>query len=921
VDSAREYPDLALYRRLAALARPYRPHLAALVVLSLLATPLALLLPVPLKIAVDSALGSHPLPGFIAAVVPGGTPSHDEALVIAIALLVMVAVLTQLQQFAVAVLSSYTGERLLMRLRAVLFRQVQRLSLAYHDARGTADSTYRIQYDATSIQWIAVTGLIPVIEAGFMLAGMLYVTARIDWQLALVAMVCAPVLFALISFYKPRLRRGWRSAKELESSAMAVVQEVLTGLRLVKAFGQEEREQHRFVARSTQGMSARIRLSAVEGLFGLLIGLATAAGTAVVLYVGVRHVQSGRITLGELLVVMGYLAQLYVPVQTLSRQVGKVQAALASAERVFRVIDQEPDVPERRGARALPRATGGVEFRAVTFAYAPGREALDDISFEVAPGRRVGIAGRTGSGKSTLASLLMRFYDPAQGQILLDGVDLRDYRVADLRNQFALVLQDPILFSTSILENIAYARPDAQNGEIVAAARAADAHDFIMRLPDGYDTIVGERGATLSGGERQRISLARAFLKDAPILVLDEPTSSVDVGTEAAIMRAMDRLMAGRTTFMIAHRLQTLASCDVRLEIEDGRLATGAPRAAARGGGGQPSADAVPPEVVELARQVIGGDARLVADARLARSVHRVTFDIGSRRASVVVKRLSRRIARATQLLAQRWLPAVALGGTCPQVRGMLDEPRGAGVWHVYEDVGGAQLDCRRPDPDLVSVVVTLIAEVHARFSGHALLSECRSQGRDLGIGFFTSEVSRCVDHLAALASPGRSLPAEHVELAERLLSRLERLYGERDERARLFECFGGDDTLLHGDLWTTNTLVVERADGAKPMLIDWDHVGVGPVAYDLSTFLYRFAPDERVWILRAYRQAAAERGRELPGDGVLNRLFETAEDARYACCLAEAALAARRGERWGFEQMAEIDDWFARLEPVLAIA
>jgi ATP-binding cassette subfamily B protein len=573
VDQERTYSDAALYRRLAALARPYRVHLVVLFALSVLATPLALLLPVPLKIAVDSALGSHPLPGFLDWMVPGGTPSHGKALFVAIVLLVAVALLAQLQTLAVTVLSAYTGEKLLMRLRSQLFRQAQRLSLSYHDTRGTADANYRIQYDATSIQWVAVTGLIPVIQAFFMLLGMAFVTALIDWQLALVALTIVPALLIVTNVYRQRLRRRWRGAKELESSAMSVVQEVLTGLRLVKAFGQEEREQHRYVAKATEGMRARIRLTVVDGIFGLIIGLTTAAGSGVVLYVGVRHVESGLITLGDLLIVMGYLTQLYTPLQTLSRQVGKVQSSLASAERAFTVLDEAPDVPERPDAKPLVRAPGDIEFRNVTFAYDTARPALTNVSFQVPAGSRVGIAGRTGSGKSTLASLLMRFYDPTGGRVLLDGVDLRDYRLADLRDQFALVLQEPILFSTSVIENIAYARPDVRVDEVVAAARAADAHDFITRLPDGYDTVLGERGTTLSGGERQRISLARAILKDAPILVLDEPTSSVDVRTEAAILEAMERLMSGRTTFMIAHRLGTLRSCDIRLQIEDGRVA------------------------------------------------------------------------------------------------------------------------------------------------------------------------------------------------------------------------------------------------------------------------------------------------------------------------------------------------------------
>ncbi len=298
MNPGRHYSDVALYRRLGSLGRPYWPHLAGLLALSALASPLALLLPVPLKIAVDSALGSHPLPGFLDPFVPGGKPSHDEALVIAIALLAVVTLLMQLQKSAVSVISSYTGEKLLMRMRSRLFRHVQRLSLNYHDARGTADSAYCIQYDAMSIQWIAVTGLVPAIQALFMLVGIAYVTALIDWQLALVALTIAPVLFIITNVYRRRLRRGWQAAKELESSALSVVQEVLTSLRLVKAFSQEEREQERFVARATEGMTARIGLTALDGLFGLFIGITTAAGSAVVLYVGLNHVRSGAITLG-----------------------------------------------------------------------------------------------------------------------------------------------------------------------------------------------------------------------------------------------------------------------------------------------------------------------------------------------------------------------------------------------------------------------------------------------------------------------------------------------------------------------------------------------------------------------------------------------------------------------------------------------
>ena len=303
----------------------------------------------------------------------------------------------------------------------------------------------------------------------------------------------------------------------------------------------------------------------------MLVGLTIALGNAAVLVIGVWHVQTGVLSLGSLLLVMGYLAQLYKPLETISRQGTKLQSYIASAERACTLLDSPADVPERSSTRPLWRTTGRIAFEHVSFAYG-AEPVLDNLTFDIAADTAVGIVGRTGAGKTTMMNLLARFYDPTGGRILLDGVDLRDYRLADLRRQFALVLQEPVLFSTTIGENIAYARSDATQDEIVAAAKAANIHDFIARLPEAYDTAVGERGLTLSGGERQRISLARAFLKDAPILILDEPTSAVDAGTEAAIVESLDRLITGRTSFIIAHRPSTIAHCDLIIHIEGGRL-------------------------------------------------------------------------------------------------------------------------------------------------------------------------------------------------------------------------------------------------------------------------------------------------------------------------------------------------------------
>lgn len=353
---------------------------------------------------------------------------------------------------------------------------------------------------------------------------------------------------------------------------MQVIQEAMGALRVVKAFGQEDSERDRFSQRSRTGVEARIRLAAAEGFFGLLVNVVTALGTAAVLFIGVRHVQQGTLTLGELLMVIAYLSQLYEPLKTISKKAATLQSSFASAERVFEFMDEPHDVPQAPHAVPLLRARGDVEFRHVSMRYAGGPGVLHDLSFRVEKDATVGLFGATGAGKTTLVSLLVRFYDPTAGAVLLDGLDLRGYQVADLRRQVAFVLQDPVLFSTSIGENIRYARPNASLADVVAAAEQADAHEFIGRLPDGYDTVVGERGMRLSGGERQRISLARAFLKDGRVLVLDEPTSSVDVASEARILEATERLARGRTTFMIAHRASTLARCDMWVELRGGQL-------------------------------------------------------------------------------------------------------------------------------------------------------------------------------------------------------------------------------------------------------------------------------------------------------------------------------------------------------------
>jgi len=522
-------------------------------------------------VVVDSVLGTQPLPSWLAPWLPF-LRLRAASLEAAIAILLAIAVLVSLQSLAAWWLQTYTGEKLVWDFRARLLNHVQRLPLMFHDRYGATDSVYRIQHDAPSIQYVTIQGLVPLTTAIFTLVAMIVVTARMDLVLALIALTITPVLFLLSLGCSRIVRKRSETIKHLDSSALAVIQEVIGSIRVIKAFGQENREHDRFVRRSAKRMSQQVRLSIQQAVFNVLIGLTIAMGTAAALYFGVRHVRAGTLTVGSLLMIMAYIAQIYQPLQTLTGKVTDLQVWLASLDRTFLLLDQQPEITERRGAYQLRSARGAFEFRNVSFAYDESGRGLEDLCFRIPAGVRVGIVGATGAGKTTLLNLLMRFYDPNSGEVILDGHDIRDYRIADLRRQYAVVLQEPVLFAASIAENIAYGKPDASDEEIIAAASAAASHDFILNLPEGYETQVGDRGSRLSGGERQRISLARAFLRNSPILILDEPTSSVDVHTEAAIMEATERLISGRTTFMIAHRLSTLKSCDLVLVLDQGRL-------------------------------------------------------------------------------------------------------------------------------------------------------------------------------------------------------------------------------------------------------------------------------------------------------------------------------------------------------------
>jgi ATP-binding cassette subfamily B protein len=873
-DRGRTYTGLLLYRRLMVEARPYWRHIGALFALSLLSSVFALLTPLPLAIAVDSVVGSQPLPGFIAVFVPAGvSQSQTGVLLVAAGLFVLLSLLRQLQQFATLVLTTYTGEKLLLQFRSRLFRHAERLSLTYHDSRGTADSTYRIQYDATAIQSIAVTGLIPFFTATVTVAGMIYVTARIDWQLALVSLAVAPILFVAMRVYRKRLRAQWHDAKRLESSALSVVQESLEALRVVKAFGREDHARDRFAERSAASVRAKIGLSSVEGRFGILVGATIGVGMGAVLFLGTRHVLAGAMTLGELVLVMGYLQQLYDPLKTASKKVGTLQSSLASAERVYSVFDEAPDFVDPPDARPLARAAGALAFRNVSFAYEPGHRVLEDVSFEVPAGTRLGIAGTTGAGKTTLVSLMTRFYDPSSGQIVLDGVDLREYRLADLRNQFAIVLQEPVLFSTSIAENIAYARPDADFPDVVAAAKAASAHDFIRALPDGYDTPVGERGVRLSGGERQRIALARAFLKDAPILILDEPTSSVDPRTEAEILEAMARLMSGRTAFMIAHRPSTLDICDARLELDHGRVvgtttsrrdrrarrpvatvksAAGARTRPRRTKRAPVACDPVDHPVARAWRSIAPERTRIDRADRLRanekREIYRLALGNGT--GSVIAKRGPRDTLRLERAIYESVLPRLPY----PALRyfGFVADDDERFAWLFIEDGGDDPCPLAEHGP----LAARWLGTLHGAAAELDLTESLPERGPAHYLEHLHAARTTILDNLdnPALGAGDRRTLRAVVSTCELI---------ESSWRGVEAICSDLPRTLVHGDLVARNLRL--RRDEAGPAIVafDWECSGFGVPAADV----FQLAVEGRRKNLSSYRSTICEYARGVDED------------------------------------------------------
>ena len=550
--------------------RPYGP-LALIVVVLIVASGLADLAgPWPLKLLVDNVLGTEPLPPTLGRFFD---LSHGRMGLLAAVVGFELAVVLLQNAFNVAAQYAETllHQRMVLDFRSDLFQHAQRLSMAFHSRKRAGMLIYIINSQGDAAASLVMT--VPALVHSFLtLVGMFWIVLHVHAGLALLSLLVLPFLFLSVRYYITRIQERLLNVRTLEGESLSIIHEAISMLRVIVAFGRESHEFRRFRDQGLRAVDARVSITIRQTLFSLVVNMTTAVGAAAVLGLGAYLVLQGRLTVGLLLVVMYYIAAIYKPLESITYTIGSLQEQFVNLRVSFGLMDTEPEIREPAQPKPLERARGRLAFDSVDFAYEGRRDTLRGISFAAEPGQTVAIVGPTGTGKTTLISLLPRFYDPTGGRILLDGIDLRDLSLQALRRQISLVLQEPLLFSGTIAENIRYGRLEATDDEIIAAATAANAHDFIMRLPQQYQTEIGERGSQLSGGERQRICVARAFLKDAPILILDEPTSSIDSKTEAVILDALERLMIGRTSFMIAHRLSTIRRSDSILVMDQGRI-------------------------------------------------------------------------------------------------------------------------------------------------------------------------------------------------------------------------------------------------------------------------------------------------------------------------------------------------------------
>jgi ATP-binding cassette, subfamily B, bacterial len=553
-----------------------RPHLKLLVIgfLAVLGEGVANLLePWPLKVVLDNVLKSKPTQGWLNNWILW-TFGNDQLGVLKFAALavLVIAIVGAGCSYVEKYVTTSVGQWVTHDLRRTLYSHIQRLSLSYHDHKQTGDLISRVTGDIDAIQSFIVSGLLDAMINSITLLGMLGVMLYLNWRFTLIALSVAPFLFLVVFSYTRRIKKASREVRKKEGEIVSVMQEVLSSIHVVKAFAREDYEQKRLEEESLEGVEIGLRARSLKAKLAPLVEVIVAVGTCLVLWFGASMVLSGALSAGSLVLFIWYLGKMYKPMQQLSKMTDAYSKAVVGYERIREIFDTDNEVKDLPGARRAPQFKGGIEFDRVSFGYEPATLVLKDVNFQIEPGQVVAVVGPTGAGKSTIISLIPRFYDPTSGVVKIDGQDVRRFKQKSLRQQISFVLQETLLFHGPIWNNIAYGKPEATRAEILRAAEMANAHEFIEKLPDGYNTILGERGVTLSGGQRQRIAIARAVIRNTPILILDEPSSGLDAASEKLVFEALDRLMEGKTSIVIAHRLATIRRANCIFVLDGGAI-------------------------------------------------------------------------------------------------------------------------------------------------------------------------------------------------------------------------------------------------------------------------------------------------------------------------------------------------------------
>jgi subfamily B ATP-binding cassette protein MsbA len=529
--------------------------------------------PWPIKIVIDNILQSKKLPDWLDGFI-SHTFGHDKLPILnfAVAAVVAIAIIGAVSSYLEKYLTTSVSQWVTHDLRRTLYNHIQRLSLAQYDRVQTGDLITRVTSDINAVQDFVNSALLGMVVNVLTLVGMIGVMLYINWRFTLIALSIAPALFIVVYSFTRRIKKASRAVRKKESELVSVVQEVLTSVRVVKAFAREDFEVERFESQSLENVETALRARSVKAKLSPIVDVMVAIGTCMVLWYGSRLALQGELSAGILVVFLLYLGKMYKPMRELSKMTDAVSKATVGYERIQEVLEIEARVVDSPRARKAPKFKGNIEFDRVTFSYEEGQPVLKDVSFSIKGGQVAAIVGPSGTGKTTIISLIPRFYDPQSGTIKIDGKDIREYKLKSLREQISFVLQDTLLFHATVMDNIAYGKPDATPQQVIRAAKLANAHAFIEKMPEGYDTMVGERGVTLSGGQRQRIAIARAVIRDTPILILDEPTSGLDSASEQAVIEALDRLMEGRTCIVIAHHLNSIRHADVVFVVKDSEL-------------------------------------------------------------------------------------------------------------------------------------------------------------------------------------------------------------------------------------------------------------------------------------------------------------------------------------------------------------